>query len=86
MDKLAFKFFSFSKINARKFSLQTEKKITLRNVDKTKKLVYGGDLSIPTPKQSIGTLLFERLTQKERENEVLQVKNYIKNRNTILLS
>ncbi|KAK6627377.1 hypothetical protein RUM44_009854 [Polyplax serrata] len=61
------------KFQARTLTAPVQNGNLLKNVDKTKNIVYGGDLPMPTRRQSIGSILFEKLMENQRSNDVIQI-------------
>lgn len=59
-------------------SFYTKPILQNEGIDREKKVVYGGDLAFPVYQQSFGSLLFKRLSDKSRENLVIQVRSYSK--------
>lgn len=65
------------KFQARTLTAPVQNGNLLKNVDKTKNIVYGGDLPMPTRRQSIGSILFEKLMENQRSNDVIQVSRLL---------
>ena len=75
MRHIKFKLFIIGKTFIRRFSSQNKIGPLIQDDPKGKKTVYGGNLNAPILKKSIGSLMFERLTKKDRENDIIQVNN-----------